>query len=65
MLFFFIMIYDSIRQAKPAIRNTFGAGRFNTRLSLHRSLTYPGHETGMSLVLVESVKLHPDTIKVE
>ncbi len=35
MLFFFIMIYDSIRQAKPAIRNTFGAGRFNTRLSFY------------------------------
>jgi hypothetical protein len=29
------MIYDSIRQAKPAIRNTFGAGRFNTRLSFY------------------------------
>ena len=27
------MIYDSIRQAKPTIRNTFGAGRLNTRLS--------------------------------
>ena len=35
LLFFFIMIYDSIRQAKPAIRNTFGAGRFNTRLSFY------------------------------
>ena len=35
MLFFFVMIYDSIRQAKPAIRNTFGAGRFNTRLSFY------------------------------
>ena len=27
------MIYDSIRQAKPTVRNTFGAGRLNTRLS--------------------------------
>jgi heme/copper-type cytochrome/quinol oxidase subunit 1 len=35
LLSFFIMIYDSIRQAKPAIRNTFGAGRFNTRLSFY------------------------------
>ena len=35
LLFFFIMIYDSIRQAKPAIRNTFGAGRFNTSLSFY------------------------------
>lgn len=29
------MIYDSIRQAKPSVRNTFGAGRFNTRLSFY------------------------------
>ena len=33
--FFFIMIYDSIRQAKPAIRNNFGAGRLNTRLNFY------------------------------
>jgi heme/copper-type cytochrome/quinol oxidase subunit 1 len=30
---FFIMIYDSVRQAKPTIRNTFGVTRFNTRLN--------------------------------
>jgi heme/copper-type cytochrome/quinol oxidase subunit 1 len=35
ILFFFIMIYDSIRQAKPAIRNNFGAGRLNTRLNFY------------------------------
>ena len=35
MLSFFIMIYDSIRQAKPAVRNTFGVGRFNTRLNFY------------------------------
>ena len=35
ILSFFVMIYDSIRQAKPAIRNTFGAGRFNTRLNFY------------------------------
>jgi len=29
------MIYDSIRQAKPAIRNNFGAGRLNTRLNFY------------------------------
>lgn len=29
------MIYDSIRQAKPAVRNTFGAGRLNTRLGFY------------------------------
>ena len=35
LLSFFIMIYDSIRQSKPAIRNTFGVGRFNTRLNFY------------------------------
>jgi len=35
MLSFFIMIYDSIRQSKPAVRNTFGVGRFNTRLNFY------------------------------
>jgi len=29
------MIYDSIRQGKPAIRNNFGAGRLNTRLNFY------------------------------
>jgi len=29
------MIYDSIRQAKPVIRNNFGAGRLNTRVSFY------------------------------
>jgi len=35
ILAFFIMIYDSIRQGKPSIRNNFGAGRLNTRLSFY------------------------------
>lgn len=30
-----MMMYDSIRQAKPAIRNSFGVGRFNTRLNFY------------------------------
>jgi hypothetical protein len=30
-----MMIYDSIRQAKPTIRNNFGVGRFNTRLNFY------------------------------
>jgi hypothetical protein len=29
------MIYDSIRQAKPAIRSNFGAGRLNNRISFY------------------------------
>ena len=35
LLAFFIMMYDSIRQAKPAVRNNFGVGRFNTRLNFY------------------------------
>lgn len=30
-----MMMYDSIRQAKPSIRNNFGVGRFNTRLNFY------------------------------
>jgi len=29
------MIYDSIRQAKSAVRNTFGPGRFNKRINFY------------------------------
>ena len=35
MLSFFMMIYDSIRQSKPTVRNNFGVGRFNTRLNFY------------------------------
>lgn len=35
VLSFFIMIYDSLRQAKPTVRNTFGIARFNTRLNFY------------------------------
>ena len=35
ILAFFLMIYDSVRQAKPTIRNNFGVGRFNTRLNFY------------------------------
>ena len=35
ILSFFVMIYDSIRQAKPVIRSNFGAGRLNTRVSFY------------------------------
>lgn len=35
LISFFFMIYDSIRQAKPTVRNTFGAGRLNTRISFY------------------------------
>jgi len=32
---FFIMIFDSLRKAKPSIRNTFGVGRYNVRLNFY------------------------------
>ena len=35
MIAFVILIFDSVRQGKPAIRNNFGAGRLNTRLSFY------------------------------
>jgi heme/copper-type cytochrome/quinol oxidase subunit 1 len=35
VLCFYIMIYDSVRQAKPTIRNNFGVTRFNTRLNFY------------------------------
>jgi len=35
ILSFFFMIYDSVRQSKPTIRNNFGVGRFNTRLNFY------------------------------
>jgi heme/copper-type cytochrome/quinol oxidase subunit 1 len=35
MTAFFIMIFDSLRQARAATRNTFGISRFNTRLNFY------------------------------
>jgi heme/copper-type cytochrome/quinol oxidase subunit 1 len=35
MIAFFIMIFDSLRQARAAIRNNFGISRFNTRLNFY------------------------------
>jgi hypothetical protein len=32
---FFIMIFDSLRQGKAVTRNTFGIGRYNTRLNFY------------------------------
>lgn len=29
------MIFDSMRQGKPAVRNSFGVSRFNTRFSFY------------------------------
>ena len=29
------MIFDSMRQGRPAIRNSFGVSRFNTRFSFY------------------------------
>jgi hypothetical protein len=35
MIAFFIMIFDSLRQARASTRNTFGINRFNIRLSFY------------------------------
>jgi hypothetical protein len=35
LIAFFVMIFDSMRQGKPAIRNSFGISRFNTRFSFY------------------------------
>ena len=35
LMAFFIMIFDSLRQAKAATRNTFGVSRYNTRLNFY------------------------------
>jgi hypothetical protein len=35
MMAFFIMIFDSLRQGRAAIRNDFGIGRFNTRVNFY------------------------------
>jgi len=35
LIAFFIMIFDSLRQAKAVTRNTFGIGRYNIRLNFY------------------------------
>lgn len=35
LLAFFIMIFDSLRQGRPALRNSLGVSRFNTRLNFY------------------------------
>jgi len=35
LMAFFIMIFDSLRQGRAAIRTTFGISRFNTRLNFY------------------------------
>ena len=35
LMAFFIMIFDSLRQSKAVIRNSFGVSRFNTRLNFY------------------------------
>lgn len=57
ILAFFFMIYDSIRQAKPAIRNTFGAGRFNTRLNFYYFEAYR-----ISFIQRKSFHMHRSSI---
>lgn len=35
LMAFFIMIFDSLRQSRAVIRNTFGVSRYNTRLNFY------------------------------
>jgi hypothetical protein len=35
LIAFFIMIFDSLRQSRAATRNSFGIGRYNTRLNFY------------------------------
>ena len=35
LLAFFIMIFDSLRQGRAVLRNTFGINRYNTRLNFY------------------------------
>jgi heme/copper-type cytochrome/quinol oxidase subunit 1 len=35
LIAFFIMIFDSLRQARAVTRNTFGISRYNTRLNFY------------------------------
>ena len=35
LIAFFIMIFDSLRQSRAASRNSYGIGRFNTRLNFY------------------------------
>lgn len=35
LIAFFIMIFDSLRQSRAATRNTFGIGRYNTRINFY------------------------------
>jgi heme/copper-type cytochrome/quinol oxidase subunit 1 len=46
---FYIMMYDSVRQSRAAVRNTFGIARFNTRLNFfmfeYYKLTYVNYRS--------------------
>lgn len=45
MVAFFIGLFDSMRQARAATRNSFGISRFNTRLNFYL------YETSKSLFI--------------
>ena len=64
LIAFFIMIFDSLRQGKAVIRNTFGISRYNTRLNFYlyeiSRLTYVQQKglTFFRFVKPSSVKLN-------
>lgn len=64
LMAFFIMIFDSLRQNKAVIRNTFGIARYNTRLNFYlyeiSRLTY-AQQRGLSffkLMKPRAIKLN-------
>jgi hypothetical protein len=63
LIAFFIMIFDSLRQAKAATRNTFGINRYNIRLNFYiyeiAKLTYVQQK---ALFLYKFVR--PNSIKL-
>ena len=63
LIAFFIMIFDSLRQGKAVIRNTFGITRYNTRLNFYlyeiSRLTYIQQK---GLTFFRSVK--PSSVKL-
>jgi len=61
LMAFFIMIFDSLRQAKAATRNNFGINRYNTRLNFYiyeiARLTYVQQKSLFLFRLIKSSNL--------
>ena len=63
LMAFFIAIFDSIRQGRAVTRNSFGIGRYNTRLNFYLyeiSRTNQIHQKSLSLFKL----IKPSSIKL-